>query len=250
MHPECFHDNLSFARTLFVIQPDEPAGASPSAALADATAITPMLSCYSRSCGACEPRAVASQWSKFVFARLVIPSLVLQCCLDRAIDFRTAPWAFTRGEDGTPAGFVFAADPLGPVGTGHDYSSLIDDAISPVIGALCAGAGLARRVYASNASMYFAWALEQLEGQRRGQRHALAAARDLVESAARPDGGFNPFHAPFKTLPQGCCDGNGEPASECRRLCCVRDLDACWGLCSNCPRAVKREPACALADQA
>lgn len=238
MFAECFHDNLAFAATLIRLATNNDDATLPADTLADTAALAPMLAAHGRDTDTHEPRALASQWSKFCFARLIIPSVVIQCSHDRAIDFATTPWRLTENADGTPGAFVFARDPLGAPGTGHDFSAMIDTVMQPVTATLCSGWGLSPRVYASNAAMYYAWAIDQLAAQARGVPNALAAARALTATRTRPDGGANPFHAPFKTLAPGATDGLGEPTRECRRLCCVRDLDPAWDLCSNCPRAV------------
>ena len=246
MHGECFHDQLAFAAGLFVVD-DRATATHGQAALADPAALGDLLAAHGAANDAQDSRAVASQWSKWVFARLIIPSVVLQCSLNRRIDFKAHPAGFDIDTDGTPTRFVFAAPPLGAPGTGHDFSSLIDDALAPVIAALCRGPGLSPRVYGSNAAMYYCWALEQLTAQERGVDTTRAAALALTETPHRPDGGSNPFHAPFKALAPGARDGQGMPATECRRLCCVRDLDAAWGLCSNCPRVIAYDSAPAAA---
>lgn len=239
MYAECFHDNLAFAAALFACSRALPPSAQTSQALTEPTALWPLLARHGRAHGAAEPRAIASQWSKYVFARLIIPTVVLQCSLDRAVDFTATRWGFSLEDDATPAVVHFCDDPLGATGTGADFGSLIDDAIMPLIGALRAAAGLSPRVYASNAAMYYAWALDQLGGQARGQPGPLGRARALLTTPARIDGGFNPFHAPHRAVPPGTHDGDGQCVDHCRRLCCVRDLDPAWGLCANCPRAMQ-----------
>ena len=243
MHSDCFQDNLSFAADLFVTA-DGDIGQHEARELASGDTLAPLLAAHGRAHTATEPRAIASQWSKWAFARLIIPTVVLQCRLDRRVRFDGSPaWRFDTDSDGTPSCFVFDGSPLDDIGTGHDFASLIDHALAPLTAALCRTFGLSPRVYGSNAAMYFCWALDQLTLQGVGPATTRAAAYALTEAPQRPDGGANPFHAPFKALGPGAHDGTGQPARECRRLCCVRDLDRAWDLCANCPRAVTYENA-------
>ena len=182
-------------------------------------------------------RAAASEWSKFFFARLIIPVVVVQCATGRRLDLDPARWRVSCREDGTIAHFIFDHDPLGAPAPG-DMSALIDAVMTPLASALAADCRLSPRVFSANGAVYYAWVLDQLTEQHRTEPGGLAPARTLLDSPARPDGGPNPFHAAFKPLAAGAHDGEGAPTRECRRLCCVRDLDPSLPLCANCPRAI------------
>jgi len=185
-------------------------------------------------------RAAASQWSKYFFSRLGIGALIAQLGNDQTLDLRLARLQMTTHADGTPDIFILGAESDSRAsGTGHDLSSLVDDAFTPVINALSQHCRLSTRVFWSNAGVYIAWALGELESQQRIPAERLAAVRALLSGRDRPDGGFNPFHRIYKDCPPGTLDGDDAPADHCRRLCCMRDLDPQWGLCANCPRAMR-----------
>lgn len=208
-------------------------------------ALPPLLHRFAREQGIGAHRAATTEWSKYFFARLIIPALVVQIRTGRSLDLAPERWRAHCHADGTLSYLVFEHDPLGNGSFSFGLASLIDAVLQPVMDALARACGLSTRVFASNAAMYYAWALEQLKAQPGTPRATLESARALLDSPRRPDGGFNPFHAPFKTLPPGARDGNGEPITQCRRLCCVRDLDPTLALCENCPRIVtgpRKEP--------
>lgn len=238
MYARFFHDRLEFAADALCREaPAETGPVVAGPALMSGAALDPLLGQYAAARGLVDRRAAATDWSKFFFARLIIPVTVIQCASGRRLDLDPAHWRVQCRDDGTIAHFIFDRDPLGLPAPG-DVSSLVDAVMTPLTAALVADCRLAPRVFASNAAMYYAWALDQLAQQGRIAAADLAPAQALLAQANRPDGGHNPFHVPFKPLAAGAHDGNGEPTTECRRLCCVRDLDPSLGLCANCPRAI------------
>lgn len=239
MYAHFFHDHLEyFADALGVAPPAEAGPVIAGTDLITGRALDRVLEAFAADHGITEPRAAATDWSKYFFARLIIPVVVVQASTGRQLTLAPEQWQAHCRDDGTIARFVFAADPLaGPCAAG-DMAGLIDSLMAPMIAALAGRSGLSPRVFASNAAMYYAWALSQLAEQGRIASATLAPAHALLDSPTRPDGGWNPFHAAFKALPPGTLDGNGEPVRQCRRLCCVRDLDPGLALCANCPRAI------------
>ena len=193
-----------------------------------------LLDRYAESAGCRERRATATQWSKYFFSRLGIAVTVVQLATDRALDVDLERLRIAFDADGLPQHFSGVRPRPAP---GDDFDGLLDGAFAPVIATLHERSGLAPRIFASNASIYFEWALGQLRAQGRVPAPRLARAEKLME-VRRRNGHRNILHAPYKRVPPGARDGEGEPVSHCRRLCCVRDLDAQWGLCANCPRAI------------
>ncbi|MES1924765.1 siderophore-iron reductase FhuF [Salinisphaera sp. T31B1] len=237
LYPSYFHDNLAgFADAL------RPAAWDPATVpmrrLIEPASLSERLACFSAAHDTYEPRAAASQWSKWFFSRLGIATLVAQLGSGRALPLTLDGLALASRDDGTPAYFRLADTP-GTAHAGHDLSALIDEVFTPVVNALSAHCRLAPRVFWSNASTYIAWALDELDRQAQAPRAPRIAVRDLLSRRDRPDGGFNPFYRAYKRCPPGTMDGDGRPVDQCRRLCCMRDLDARWDLCANCPRAMR-----------
>lgn len=241
MYAHCFPDHLAFfadafsreapAESHFMVSGREFVSGHPLAAI---------LRLFADARGIGDHRAAVTDWSKFFFARLIVPTVMIQAATARPLDLASSHWCIHFRNDGTISRFVFDRDPLMAEGASIGMASLIDDVVAPLITVLVAECRLSPRVFASNAAMYFAWAVDQLDpgcgGSHTGQNQA---ARTLLGSPRRPgDGGYNPFYAPFKSLPPGALDGRGNPIQRCRKLCCVRDLDPSLDLCVNCPRAV------------
>ena len=240
MFADHFHDDLaSFSDVLLHAEAAPSARTIDAGTLTDPARLQPLLAHFGERHECAEPRARASQWSKFFFARLGIATLVAQLSTDRALDFDLNMLQIVCDDDATVAQVLFT-DASAAVSDrpGHDFSALVDSAFAPVITRLSRHCRLATRVFWSNAGVYFDWALGELERQQRIPPERLAAVRALMTCRQRPDGGFNPFHRIHKQCPPGTLDGNDEPVEQCRRLCCMRDLEPSLGLCSNCPRAM------------
>jgi len=217
-----------------------PADAVDCACLSEPAGVARLLDQFAVAHNYRDRRATASLWSKYFFSRLGIGTLVAQLADDCALELRLDRLQMVTHEDGTPDFFVLGEQHGAQTSVpGHDLSSLVDDAFTPVIAALSRHCRLSTRVFWSNAGVYIAWALGELESQQRVPADRLAAIRALLSARTRPDGGFNPFDRIYKDCPPGTLDGDSEPADHCRRLCCMRDLDPQWGLCANCPRAMQ-----------
>lgn len=238
MFAHYFHDNLAgFAATFTRQLPAHDGPAVAGHVLSEPQTLAGLLDRYATAQGYQNHRAAASQWSKFFFSHLIIPTLVSQLGGNQRLDMRPDHWQCLFSADGVPVAFQFR-EPPSVAGDAADFGSLVDDAMRPIVTALYADCRLSSRVFWSNASMYFIWALGELETQAQLPAERLARSRDLLDRSQRADGGLNPFYHAHKALSPGALDGNQEPAQHCRRLCCLRDLDPMWGLCPDCPRAV------------
>ncbi|HET7313450.1 siderophore-iron reductase FhuF, partial [Salinisphaera sp.] len=188
-----------------------------------------------QACG--DKRAAASQWSKYFFSRLIIAATVVQLAEDRALDL--AIERLRLGFDAHGFTQTIAPDTPAPLTTapGHDFSRLVERTLAPVVRALAGRCRLAPRVFWSNAAVYYDYALGELAAQRRIAPGRIHAAGKMLTAPRLAGGARNPFYRPYRTLAPGAIDGNGQPATRCRRLCCMRDLDPRWSLCPDCPRA-------------
>jgi len=247
MFAPMFHGNLaSFGDTIVDHLPPAVSTISGAELLGNED-LDALLGRFAADRGCSEIRATASQWSKYFFAYLIIPVTVVQLHRGRAFDLALSDMRIALHDDATPRAFhLGSATTTGTddtVDDGADFSSLMDTALTPVIDTLADRCRLSPRVFWSNAAMYYDWVLGQLAAQDDVPHSRLAAARSWLAQPRRADGRRNPFHAPFRDCPPGACDGDGAPTTQCRRLCCMRDLDPLWGLCANCPRAITVTPA-------
>lgn len=235
MYAHCFKGDLAgFHDALVAVLPTAPLVLD-GKQLREPAIVDDLLDRFANANACHERRATASQWSKYVFSRLGIAVTVVQMTTGRALDVDLDRLRIAWSADGLPISLAGHAPRTGV--DGANFDSLLDGAFAPLIETLNACCGLAPRIFASNATMYFAWALAQLRAQGDAPAARIAAAEALMRQRRRGDR-RNPLYAPFKDLAPGARDGDGEPVTRCRRLCCVRDLDAQWGLCANCPRAI------------
>ncbi|WP_111748509.1 siderophore-iron reductase FhuF [Salinisphaera orenii] len=232
-----FHAHLASFADALMTRPAQGTVETRGNGLREPAPLAYRIDCFSADHDCRDGRAAASEWSKWVFARLIIPTLVVQLATNRQLicgwDDMSVGWY----ADATPRCFVVDADCF-VAGDGADLAPLIDRLLCPLVETLTRYAGLSARVFWSNAAVYYDWAMGELTRQGRIPAERLATARTLLDARVRPDGGFNPFAGAYRACSPGALDGDDAPVTRCRRVCCVRDLDPEWGLCANCPRAV------------
>ncbi|SDF88926.1 ferric iron reductase protein FhuF [Limimonas halophila] len=180
-----------------------------------------------------EPRAVATQFSKYWF-RAAIPPVVVCAAAGRAAP-EVAPDALRVEPDGAGIPFLVAPDDpaigIAPADGAALMDRLVRGHLEPVVAALAARSGLAPRVFWSNAGNVIAWYLEQLRAQPATADAARALAAHWVEATANPHfDGRNPMSKPVIDT----TDAHGRPVRR-RRVCCARYLSAELDVCGSCP---------------
>lgn len=188
-------------------------------------------------------RAVVSQWTKFYFARLVLP-VVTAAVQGWRVPVPVEGVGAVIGAGGdveafhlpTP-GMAFDPAPDGPFGR---FSHLIDDHLAPVVATIARRERLSARVLWSNAGNY----LEFVVGRLAEAGLSPAGVDDayaLLAAPRRRDGTGNPLHQPVRY--REVSDGKGGYRTwRQRRMCCIRDLLPEYGLCGNCPRLAAPPP--------
>lgn len=232
-----FHDHLESFGDALVSQAPRDAHVTPGTVIGDVDDFAERLAHFKIDRACQDNRAAASQWSKWFFSHLIIPATVVQLATDQRLvsDWRALSVGWRA--DATPRCFVVPEQHF-IAGDGADLAGLIENLLCPLVAALTGYCRLSARVFWSNASMYYDWVVGELARQHRIPAERVAAAGALLDAPTRPDGGFNPFARAHRDCKPGALDGNDEPITRCRRLCCMRDLDPKWGLCANCPRVV------------
>lgn len=212
------------------------------------------IASFERDCPQGDPRALASEWSKRYFVRLLPPVLAATLLLDYRLPLRAAEIDLVMDEEGAPFAFKLPGagsctmPPSG--GALARLAPLIDDHLTPIIAALSAYSRLSPRVFWSNAGNYVEAVVRVLADRANGGVGSAQAAvvLDVVNQACRPDGRVNPFFntvryralsdAPSSDSHDG--DDLGMPRAldrrwRQRRVCCVRYLLPDRPLCGNCP---------------
>ena len=181
-----------------------------------------------------EPRAVASQWSKLYFSRLLVPATAAAIAADWRLPLDSRGMRVALEAEGGVA--IFALPHAGAASAASDaeerFGFLVTQHLPPVIDSLARASGLTRRVLWSNAGNLF----ERVIGhcaQLLGEAHpGVRQGRELLARRRLVAGAINPLAEPVRYL----ADGTRQ-----RRVCCLRYLIPTLPYCETCP--LDRDPA-------
>lgn len=211
--------------------------------LVDAEILRELLARFGAAYPGQDRRAVASLWSKRLFAVVLEPVLATSMLADWALPVGLGDIGLILTADGRAEALK-----LGPVGAAFKpasaelrFGALIDDHLALVIGALARETGITPRVLWSNAGNYFEHAVATAGRTGSAACPGVVHGQELLASRARPDGRSNPLFAPvYYRDPQG-------RTGRRRRICCIRYLIPGQGYCGTCPivRQERAEPGAA-----
>lgn len=209
----------------------EPHGPQrPCNTLLDLDHLGDILSRYASNYQAPDCRAVASQWSKLYFSRLMMPVLAINIALDRNLPIDLGDTSVILSCDGKAETFclINAGATLQPASFADRFESLVDGHLAPLIPAISKSSGLSRKVLWANCGNIFenvvsfcAELLGETEGVRQGRE--LLASRTWRDCT--PNMLFNPVQ--YRV--------SGDRPVRKRRICCIRYLIPELKLCSTCP---------------
>ncbi len=186
------------------------------------------LARFGRSYEQPEPRAVASQWSKLYFSRLLVPATAAAIAADWRLPLSPREMRFALDAQGGVATFALphAGAASLPGDTEERFAFLVTDHLPLVIDSLARASGLTRRVLWSNAGNLF----EKVVGhcaQLLGEAHpGVQQGRELLARRRFAAGTANPLAEPVRYL----ADGTRQ-----RRVCCLRYLITTLPYCGTCP---------------
>lgn len=199
-------------------------------------------------------RALASEWSKRYFSRLLPPVLAGVLLLDLALPLALDDMSLLINDRGEPLAFKLpcAASCPRAAQAGARLAPLVDGHLAPLIDALARHTRLSPRVFWSNAGNLIEWMLTAVAAfpaaalpvaPRAGVTARLEDARAMLKARHRTDGRPNPLYLPVRYLDahSGAAarptvlDASPEPPWRQRRVCCVRYLLPGTELCANCP---------------
>ena len=181
-----------------------------------------------------EPRAVASQWSKLYFSRLLVPATAAAIAADWRLPLDPRQLRVALDAEGGVATVALPhAGAASPAGDAEErFGFLVTEHLPPVIDSLARASGLTRRVLWSNAGNLF----ERVIGhcaQLLGETHpGVQQGREVLARRRLADGTANPLAEPVRYLPDG---------TRQRRVCCLRYLIPTLLYCGTCP--LDRDPA-------
>ncbi|WP_332302870.1 siderophore-iron reductase FhuF [Rhizobium sp. GR12] len=177
-----------------------------------------------------EPRAVASQWSKIYFSKLIVPSVAASLMLDWRLALDVDETGVILDELGRPEAFCLrhAGLAITPRTAEERFSFVIDAHIAPVISAIARVSGLSRKVLWSNAGNIVENVLSYCE-KSAPAKISVEQARVLLGARRLSDGEANPLFEPVR-YPE--LDG---AKVRKRRVCCIRYLIPSLAYCKTCP---------------
>ncbi|OHV82933.1 siderophore-iron reductase FhuF [Rhizobium sp. LCM 4573] len=200
-------------------------------ALLEKNRLALLLNRFGENYAEAEPRAVASQWSKWYLSRLVTPVLAANIVLDRKLPIGFEETGIILSPDGRAEAFRLRDG--GQAFTPSDFmvrfEDLIDGHLSLIIPALSAASGLSQKVLWSNAGNIIENVVASC-ARKLGEEHAgVIHARQLLSSRSWRDRQPNRVFEPVRYSASG-----GETVRK-RRVCCIRYLIPSLSLCKTCP---------------
>lgn len=208
---------------------DDPRPYVPGSEMRDAAWLRECLAIFSHNYDEPEPLAVATQWSKWHFSRLLTPVIAASLAADWQLplaldeigivlspDSRTL--AVRVAHEGGRQSFADAEE---------RFALLIDGHLAPLIAALAQASGLPRKVLWSNAGNVVENTIQDCAALLGEAHPAIKQARALLSARNRPDGRRNELFAPVAYV--------GEESQRRRRICCLRYRMASLPLCKTCP---------------
>ncbi|MEW5422347.1 siderophore-iron reductase FhuF [Amorphus sp. 3PC139-8] len=176
-------------------------------------------------------RAVASQWSKWYFSRLVTPVLAANLALDWRLPVSGRETSLVLADDGRVVAvrLPHQGGPFDETPGQSRYAELFDDHVRSVVEAVARDSGLSPKVIWNNAGTAVETVLVRGEAQLGADTSQVAALRTLLQSRRHADGRPNPLFEPIRHV-----DLDGTIQRQ-RRVCCVRYLIPELAFCKTCP---------------
>ena len=209
-----------------------PSEAIPAAVLLDPHALGQLLERFGKGYAEQDIRGIATQWSKWYFAAVLVPALLADLLLGRELPLALEELFLLPTDEGRVERLCLRHEgrSLSTASDERRFMALLDANLAPLIEALAALSGASPRVFWSNAGNVFENILNQLEQHPGIDSGATAPGRHLLERARLADGRRNPLHRPVRYVTQP-----GGATRRIRRLCCIRYLIPELGYCGNCP---------------
>ncbi|CEJ15500.1 Ferric iron reductase protein FhuF [bacterium YEK0313] len=226
---------LAFLKPRLALAAD-PRSAVAGVALGDPAAVRTLVARYGETYPGEDVRAIASLWSKWLFATVLEPVLAANLLADWALPTGFGEVGLILGTDGRPEVLKLAhgGGACSPRSADERFAGLIDGFLAPAIATLAAATGIAPRVLWSNVGNYVEHALKRVEAATGPDWPGVVQGYDLLASRRRGDGRPNPLFEPV-TYGEG---GNARR----RRVCCIRYLIPGQAYCGACP-IVRRDEA-------
>ncbi|CUX06939.1 Ferric iron reductase [Agrobacterium fabacearum S56] len=232
MNPELaglFRGDLAAIGAALVIK-DHTRSFEPVADLMQPDRLSAILEKFSTCYQKPERRAVASQWSKIYFSKLIVPSVAASLMLDWRLPLDLDLTGITLDELCRPQAFCLthAGSAITSQTAEERFSFVVDAHIAPVIGAVARVSGLSHKVLWSNAGNIIENVVSYCE-KSAPIKISVEQARMLLGARRLSDGEPNPLFEPVRYP-----DIGGTRIRK-RRVCCIRYLTPSLDYCKTCP---------------
>ncbi len=191
-----------------------------------------VLNGYGRRHGSDAPiAAVAGEWSKRYFAKVMRPIATAAMLLDWRVPLTPADLSIDLSTEGeiVSLGLSDFGRPVRAKSAEDRFAFLVSGNIESLIRAVSEVSGLSRNVLWSNAGNAFEGIARNYARDDRCAGAGVADALELLESPHMADGSRNPLFRPI-VYPQA----DGQP-ERLRRVCCIRYLIDGLDYCKTCP---------------
>lgn len=207
---------------------DSRGSLEPLVALTQAERLDVVLARFAARYEQPEARAVASQWSKLYFSRLLVPAAAAAIALDWRLPLAPKHVRVALDEQGGVTAFALqhAGKACPPLDADERFGFLGDEHLPAVIDSIARVSGLTRRVLWSNAGNLFETVVSHCSALL-GEAHVgVRHGREMLARRRLAPGRANPLYEPVRYLPDG---------TRLRRVCCLRYLIPSLPYCGSCP---------------
>ena len=226
-----FTSQLAELADHFFLISEEAAGFEPALMVFRPDRLQSMLNRFAERYHEPEPRAVASQWSKLYFSRLILPAAAAAILFDWQLQLDLSTMRIAMDDDG--GNIRFGLPSKGIQGAIHNpgerFSFLADAHLRHVIPVLSDVSGLPPKVLWSNAGNILENVVQRSAALLGSEHHGVRDGRNYLKIRRFEDGSFNPLFEPVRYI-----DHNGEVLRK-RRICCFRYFIPALSICKTCP---------------
>lgn len=177
-----------------------------------------------------EPRAVASQWSKIYFSKLILPTVAASLILNWRLPLDVYETGIVLDELGRPETFYLtgSGSATTPQTAEERLSFVTHTHIASVINAISHVSGLSHKVLWSNAGNVVENVIAYCE-RFAPTLSSVEQARVYLSTRRLANGEANPLFEPVRYVRLD------EARIRKRRVCCIRYLMPCLEYCKTCP---------------
>lgn len=218
------------AETLFLMVETAP-DFEPALSIFTASRLDSVLKKFSTRYGEPEPRAVASQWSKLYFSRLILPAAAAVILFDWKLELDLSTMRIALDDDGGNMRFGLRSKGTKqtPLNSKDRFSFLVDAHLSHVIPILSEVSGLPRKVLWSNAGNILETVVQRCTAFQGPEHQGVRDGQHYLATRRFDDNSLNPLFEPVRYT----CH-NAEKQRK-RRICCLRYFIPSLSVCKTCP---------------